>query len=83
MARFTPVATSSLAIAAVMLPFAILGSGVGLEMLQPMAIVILGGLVTTVLHALIVLPALSAWAPDPEPDPDEEILEPVATEGSR
>jgi Cu/Ag efflux pump CusA len=83
MARFTPVVTSSLAIAAVMLPFAILGSRVGLEMLQPMAIVILGGLVTTVLHALIVLPALSAWAPDPEPDPDEEILEPVATEGSR
>ena len=83
MARFTPVVTSSLAIAAVILPFAILGSGVGLEILQPMAIVILGGLVTTVLHALIVLPALSAWAPDPEPDPDEEILEPATTEGSR
>ena len=70
--------TSSLAIAATMLPFAILGSGVGLEILQPMAIVVLGGLVTTVLHALLVLPALSAAFPAPEPDPDEEILEPAA-----
>ncbi len=81
--RFTPVVTSSLAIAATMLPFAILGSGVGLEILQPMAIVVLGGLVTTVLHALLVLPALSANAPAPEPDPDAEILEPATTEGSR
>ena len=77
--RFTPVVTSSLAIAAVMLPFAILGSGVGLEILQPMAIVVLGGLVTTVLHALLVLPALSAAVPAPEPDPDEEILDPATT----
>jgi Cu/Ag efflux pump CusA len=85
--RFTPVVTSSLAIAAVMLPFAVLGSGVGLEILQPMAIVVLGGLVTTVLHALLVLPALSAAFPAPEPDPDEEILDPArtgsTTEGSR
>jgi Cu/Ag efflux pump CusA len=67
-----------------MLPFAILG-GIGIEILQPMAIVVLGGLVTTVLHALIVLPALSAAFPAPEPDPDEEILDPVrsTTEGSR
>ncbi len=87
LARFTPVVTSSLAIAAIMLPFAVLGSGVGLEILQPMAIVVLGGLVTTVLHALFVLPALSAAFPAPEPDPDEEILEPAraesTTEGSR
>jgi Cu/Ag efflux pump CusA len=88
LARFAPVVTSSLAIAAVMLPFAILGSGVGLEMLQPMAIVVLGGLVTTLLHALVVLPALSAAFPAPEPDPDAEILDPVqaestAAEGSR
>jgi Cu/Ag efflux pump CusA len=78
--RFTPVVTSSLAIAAIMLPFAVMGSSVGLEILQPAAIVVLGGLVTTVLHALLVLPALSAAFPAPEPDPDEEILGPVATE---
>jgi Cu/Ag efflux pump CusA len=83
--RFTPVVTSSLAIAATMLPFAVMGSGIGLEVLQPMAIVVLGGLATTLLHALLVVPALSAAFPAPEPDPDEEILEPVPAdaEGSR
>jgi Cu/Ag efflux pump CusA len=79
--RFTPVVTSSLAIAAIMLPFAFMG-GIGLEILRPMAIVVLGGLVTTVLHALFVLPALSAAFPAPEPDPDEEILDPVGTEST-
>ena len=58
------------------------GSGIGLEILQPMAIVVLGGLVTTVLHALLVLPALSAAFPAPEPDPDEEILDPVRAEST-
>jgi len=80
--RLTPVVTSSLAIAAFMLPFAILGSGIGLEILQPMAIVVLGGLVTTLLHALLVLPALSAAFPAPEPDPDAEILDPVGAEST-
>ena len=73
--RFTPVVTSSLAIAATMLPFAILGSRIGLEMLQPMAIVVLGGLVTTVVHALLVVPALGVAFPTPGPDEDEEILQ--------
>lgn len=73
--RFGPIVSSSLAIAGLMLPFAVLGSGVGLEMLQPMAVVVLGGLVTTVLHALFVLPALSAAVPPPQPGPDAELLE--------
>ena len=47
----------------------------GHEYLQPMADLVRGGLVTTVLHALFVLPALSAAFPPPEPDPDAEILE--------
>ncbi|MGH3456779.1 efflux RND transporter permease subunit [Aeromicrobium sp.] len=80
--RLGPVVTSSLAIAAVLLPFAVLGSGVGLEILQPMAIVVLGGLVTTVLHALLVVPALGLAVPAPGPDQDEEILEPARTESS-
>ena len=69
--RFGSVVTSSVAIAAVMLPFAILGSRAGLEILQPMAIVILGGLVTTVAHALLVLPALSLAVPAPNPQEDQ------------
>ncbi len=84
--RFAPVVTSSVSIAAVMLPFAVLGSRVGLEILQPMAIVVIGGLITTVAHALLVVPALAAWAPPPDSD-EENLLEPAhsgrAEEGSR
>ncbi|MGI9086075.1 MAG: efflux RND transporter permease subunit [Aeromicrobium sp.] len=75
--RLAPVLTSSLAIAVVMLPFAVLGPRAGLEILQPMAIVVLGGLVTTVAHALLVVPALSLAVPAPDPDEDAEILEPA------
>ena len=50
--------TSIAATALVMLPFAIAGNIPGLEVVHPMAIVILGGLVTTTLLALFVLPAL-------------------------
>ena len=74
--------SSSVAIAAVMLPFALFGSRAGLEILQPMAIVILGGLVTTVVHALLVLPASSLAVPAPDPDEDAEILEPAHESGS-
>jgi Cu/Ag efflux pump CusA len=77
--RLGPVVAGSLAIAAVMLPFAAVGPRAGLEILQPMAIVVLGGLVTTVAHALLVVPALSLAVPAPEPDPDAGILEPVGS----
>jgi Cu/Ag efflux pump CusA len=80
-ARFGPVVTSSVAIAAAMLPFAVLGSRVGLEILQPMAVVVIGGLVTTVTHALFVVPALAMAAP-PGPDEDEEILQPAGAESA-
>ena len=43
-----------------MLPFAIFGSRPGLEILGPMAIVILGGLVTATLYAVAIVPALYA-----------------------
>ena len=73
--RLVPVVSSSLAIAAVMLPFAILGPRAGLEILQPMAIVVLGGLATAVAHALLVVPALSLAVPPPAPVEDSEMLE--------
>ncbi|GFE68979.1 efflux RND transporter permease subunit [Chroococcus sp. FPU101] len=38
-----------------------IGSGAGKEMLQPLAIVVLGGLFTSTVLTLIVLPALYAW----------------------
>ncbi len=80
--RLTPVVTSSVAIAVVMLPFAVAGSRAGLEILQPMAIVVLGGLVTTVAHALLVVPALGLAIPAPARDEDAEILAPAHAEPS-
>jgi len=46
--------------AAVTLPFAVLGARPGHEILGPMVLVILGGLVTSTTYALTVVPALYA-----------------------
>lgn len=56
--RLAPVLTSASALAVVTLPFLIMGGAPGLEIVGPMAAVILGGLITTTLLALLVLPAL-------------------------
>ncbi|MGZ4744950.1 MAG: efflux RND transporter permease subunit [Oryzihumus sp.] len=55
--RVLPVLLTSCAVAAVFLPPLVLNVA-GLELLQPMAVAVLGGLVTYVLTALVVLPAL-------------------------
>jgi CzcA family heavy metal efflux pump len=56
--RLTPILASATALAAVALVFVVMGSRPGLEIVHPMAVVILGGLVTTTLVSLFVLPAL-------------------------
>jgi Cu/Ag efflux pump CusA len=56
--RFAPILTSTAATALVMLPCAIAGRAAGLEIVHPMALVVLGGLVTCALISLFVLPAL-------------------------
>ena len=50
--------TTALAVALVLMPSLILGDIPGLETIRPMAVVVLGGLVTTTLLNLFVLPAL-------------------------
>lgn len=50
--------TTASATAVVMLPFVIMGAGAGLEIIHPMAVVILGGLVTSTLLSLFILPVL-------------------------
>jgi Cu/Ag efflux pump CusA len=78
-----PVLRSALAVALVALPAAVLGSRAGLELLHPMAVTVLGGLVSLVVVLLLVLPALNllvtprdaglesepAEQPEPEPVP--------------
>jgi Cu/Ag efflux pump CusA len=81
--RSVPVLVSTVAILIAAGPFVVLGDIPGLEILRPMAIVILGGLVTSAVVTLYVLPALYLWlrvepAPDivTEPIPVEERVDP-------
>jgi predicted exporter len=66
-------------VALIVLPFVVMGSRPGLEVVHPMAVVILGGLLTTTFVSLFVLPALCAqWGPTRRPSPgdaeEEELL---------
>jgi CzcA family heavy metal efflux pump len=56
--RLAPVLTTALALALLLLPFVIMGDVAGLEIVHPMAIVMLGGLITSTLLSLFMLPAL-------------------------
>jgi CzcA family heavy metal efflux pump len=56
--RFAPVLKSTLATGLFALPMVFLGHVAGLEMLRPLAVVVLGGLVSSTLLTLFVVPAL-------------------------
>jgi CzcA family heavy metal efflux pump len=74
--RLAPILTSAAAIAVVMLPFVIAGTRPGLEVVHPMAVVILGGVVTSTLLGLFVLPALYLrfGGRQPTVSPEEELM---------
>jgi Cu/Ag efflux pump CusA len=59
--RFSTVLTSAVATALVFAPFAVMGPIAGLELVQPMAVVILGGLVSALLFSLFIVPAVHDW----------------------
>lgn len=70
--RFAPTVIALLATALALAPFLALGPIAGLELVHPIAVVILGGLVTTLLLDLFILPTLylrfgakqeQAWSP--------------------
>jgi Cu/Ag efflux pump CusA len=56
--RLAPIVTSALAVGAVTLPFVVLGSRPGLEILHPLAVVLLGGMISAALVALFLIPPL-------------------------
>ncbi len=56
--RFAPILTTALTTALALLPFALLSNIAGLEIVHPMAVVILGGLVTSTLLSLFGVPAM-------------------------
>jgi Cu/Ag efflux pump CusA len=68
---------SAAALAAVALPFVVLGPRPGLEILHPLALVLLGGLVSSLVVALFLLPSaylhlIPPQADDAPPPPEEE-----------
>jgi len=56
--RLSPILASSAAIVAALLPIVVMGQIPGLEILQPTAIVIIGGLIASTLVTLFIMPAL-------------------------
>jgi CzcA family heavy metal efflux pump len=56
--RFVPIAMTAIVTALAFLPFAFSAGLAGHEMLRPMAVVVLGGLVTSTLVTLLVVPSL-------------------------
>jgi len=56
--RLVPILTSALASAAAFIPFAVSGGSAGFEIVGPMSAVILGGLLTSTLLNLVVMPAI-------------------------
>ena len=75
--RMAPVVGAAAATACMVLPFALLGPIAGLEVVHPMAVVILGGLVTATILSLIVVPALYAQFSTGEPQtvlPEDKLL---------
>jgi Cu/Ag efflux pump CusA len=73
---------SAAALAAVALPFVVLGPRPGLEILHPLALVLLGGLVSSLVVALFLLPSAYLHLVPPQAEdaspPAEEEPEPVA-----
>jgi CzcA family heavy metal efflux pump len=56
--QFVPVVASAIVVGLAVLPFVLLGSIAGLEIAHPLAVVILGGIVTSTVVTLIMTPSL-------------------------
>jgi Cu/Ag efflux pump CusA len=71
--RLSPIMMTALATALALVPLVLVGSRPGQEIEYPMAIVILGGLATSTLLNLFVLPVLylSVGRSRPRPRPDQ------------
>jgi Cu/Ag efflux pump CusA len=67
--RLGPILTSAAAVGAALLPVAAFGETAGLEILHPMAMVILAGLLVSAIINLFVIPALYLRFASPQPGP--------------
>ena len=75
--RLGAIATSAIATAVLFAPFAVSSGAIGLEIIGPMAVVVLGGLVTATLLTVLVVPALYlryGFVPEPDTTSEELII---------
>ncbi len=70
--RLRPVLTTALVASLGFVPMA-LASGAGPEVQKPLATVVIGGLVTSTILTLLVLPAVYAWLMSDRPSPTEKV----------
>jgi Cu/Ag efflux pump CusA len=74
--RLAPVLVTAIATALAMGPFIVLGGLPGLEIVRPMAIVILAGLPTSLVFTLFLVPAVYLQSgPSPEPDAATQLVD--------
>ena len=66
---------SAISTALAMLPFALLGNIAGLGIAHPLAVVVLGGLVTSTLVSLLGVPAMYAVCGAAVSEPDVELAD--------
>jgi Cu/Ag efflux pump CusA len=79
--RLVPIVITVLATAVFALPFIVLGDVAGLEILRPMAIFVLGGLVSASLLLLFIVPSIYLLSgPSPESETESLLSEPPALE---
>jgi Cu/Ag efflux pump CusA len=79
--RLVPIVTTVLATAVFALPFVVLGDVAGLEIMRPMSIFVLGGLISAALLILFVVPSIYLLSgPSPESETESLLSEPPAFE---
>lgn len=71
--RLSPILMTALTTALALLPLVVLGDRPGHEIEHPMAVVILGGLVSSTLLSLVLLPILYGWISPEDTQLSEEI----------
>jgi Cu/Ag efflux pump CusA len=77
--RFTPILMTAVITALAVLPLVFIGDGPGGEILYPMSIVVLGGLVTAMWYAVIAAPAMYVLFPPARgTDLDDLMIKPAA-----
>jgi Cu/Ag efflux pump CusA len=79
--RLVPIATTVLATAVFAIPFIVLGDVAGLEIMRPVSIFVLGGLVSAILLLLFAIPSIYLISgPSPEEETESLLSEPPAFE---